>query len=82
MNASLRQLDVRKVPFWRRLDAVLAACDRLEAGEALELLVDIDPSPLRSYLDATRQPAFTWEVLEGGPDTWRVRLCRTGAGTA
>lgn len=82
MNASLQQLDVRQVPFWRRLDAVLAACDRLEAGEALELLVDIDPSPLRSYLDATRQPAFAWEVLEGGPDTWRVRLYRTGSGAA
>ena len=82
MNASLRQLDVRKVPFWRRLDAVLAACDRLEAGEALELLVDIDPSPLRSYLDATRNPSFTWEVLENGPDTWRVRLRRASTAPA
>lgn len=76
MNPAEQRLDVRHIPFWRRLDAVLAACDGLEGDETLELLVDIDPSPLRTYLEATRKPAFVWDVLEGGPDTWRVRLRR------
>ncbi len=79
MSSRDQRLDVRQIPFWHRLDAVLAACDRLDDDEALELLVDIDPWPLRSYLDATRQPAFTWEPLESGPDTWRVRLRRPAA---
>lgn len=69
MSPTEQRLDVRHIPFWHRLDAVLAACDRLDADDALELLVDIDPWPLRSYLDATRQPSFSWEPLESGPET-------------
>jgi uncharacterized protein (DUF2249 family) len=82
MSPQEQRLDVRQIPFWRRLDAVLLACDRLDGDEALELLVDIDPWPLRSYLDATRNPSFTWEVLENGPDTWRVRLRRASTAPA
>jgi uncharacterized protein (DUF2249 family) len=69
-------LDVRDIPFWRRLDAILAAFDRLGAGEAIELQVDLDPWPLRSYLEATRRVPFEWQYLESGPQTWRVRLSR------
>lgn len=71
-----QSLDVSHIPFWRRLDAILAAFDRLDAGEALELRVDIDPWPLRSYLEATRQVPFDWQYLESGPQAWRVRLRR------
>ncbi len=71
-------LDVRRIPFWHRLDAILRAVDRLGQGEALELLVDIDPWPLRSYLEATRAVPFDWQYLESGPLTWRVRLRREG----
>lgn len=69
-------LDVRQIPFWHRLDAILRAFDRLGEGEALELLVDIDPWPLRSYLEATRAVPFDWQYLESGPTSWRVRLRR------
>jgi uncharacterized protein (DUF2249 family) len=69
-------LDVRPLPFWRRLDAILAACDRLQPGEALELVVEIDPWPLRTYLEDTRRTAFEWHYLESGPQTWRVRVSR------
>jgi uncharacterized protein (DUF2249 family) len=71
-------LDVRHIPFWHRLDAILRAFDRLGQGEALELLVDIDPWPLRTYLEATRAVPFDWQYLESGPQTWRVRLRREG----
>jgi len=65
MSSRDQRLDVRQIPFWHRLDAVLAACDRLDDDEALELLVDIDPWPLRSYLDATRQPAADADDRDG-----------------
>ncbi len=70
------RLDVRPLPFWRRLDAILAACDRLQPGEALELVVEVDPWPLRQYMEATRRAAFDWQYLESGPQTWRVRVRR------
>jgi uncharacterized protein (DUF2249 family) len=70
-------LDVRQLPLWRRLPAILAAFDGLAPGEAIELLVDLDPWPLRGYLDATREGACEWLALENGPDVWRVRLSRS-----
>jgi uncharacterized protein (DUF2249 family) len=71
-------LDVRHIPFWHRLDAILRAFDGLEPGGALVLHVDIDPWPLRTYLEATRAVPFDWQYLESGPATWRVRLRREG----
>jgi uncharacterized protein (DUF2249 family) len=71
-------LDVRDIAFWHRLEAILAAFDKLGTGEVLELLVDVDPWPLRSHLEATRRAAFDWQYLQSGPQTWRVRLLRQG----
>lgn len=68
------QLDVRPMPLWHRLDAVLAACAALEGDDSLELLVEFDPAPLRLYLASASRPACTWELLEDGPALWRVRL--------
>lgn len=69
-------IDVRDVPFWRRLPSILQAVDALAPGEALELWVDIDPWPLRAHLDATRAGQWQWQEIESGPQVWRVRLQR------
>jgi uncharacterized protein (DUF2249 family) len=69
-------LDVSDLPFWRRLPSILQAFDQLAGGDAIELVVDIDPWPLRSYLEATREGSFEWEMLQDGPLRWRVRLSR------
>jgi uncharacterized protein (DUF2249 family) len=68
--------DVRDMPFWRRLPSILQAFDALEPGTAIELVVDLDPWPLKSYLQSTREGAFDWQVIEDGPAVWRVRLSR------
>jgi uncharacterized protein (DUF2249 family) len=72
-------LDVRNIPFWRRLESILRALDQLSDGAALELVADLDPWPLRSYLEATRGRGIAWEYLASGPLVWRVRLERRGA---
>ncbi len=69
-------VDVRHLPLWRRLASILQAFDQLAAGDAIELIVDLDPWPLRSYFEATRSGACDWRSLEDGPQTWRVRLTR------
>ncbi len=69
-------LDVRNVPFWRRLPMILNAVAQLPCGSALELVVDLDPWPLRTHLQSMRTGAIDWEYLESGPQVWRIRLSR------
>ncbi len=69
-------LDVRTVPPGQRHALIFAALDRLAAGEAVTLVNDHDPIPLRYQLEATRGPACSWDYLEQGPTTWRVRIAR------
>ena len=76
MSAHTTIVDVRHVPLWRRLPSILAAFDALAPGDAIELVVDLDPWPLRSYLEATRSGACDWRSIEDGPQTWRARLTR------
>jgi len=69
-------VDVRQVPLWRRLPSILQAFDQLAAGDAIELVVDLDPWPLQTYVEATRAGVCDWQVIESGPAVWRVRLSR------
>jgi uncharacterized protein (DUF2249 family) len=69
-------VDVRALPFWHRLPSILQAFDQLAAGEAIELVVDLDPWPLCSYFEATRAGLFEWVYVEHGPEVWRVHLSR------
>ncbi len=69
-------VDVRHVPLWQRLPSILQAFDQLTVGTAIELVVDLDPWPLRSYFEATRAGACDWQPIESGPEVWRVRLSR------
>jgi uncharacterized protein (DUF2249 family) len=70
------ELDVRAMPPWQRLSPILQAFDRLAPGEALELVVDLDPWPLQAYLEASRTGQCDWQPLASGPPVWRVRLQR------
>ncbi|HZV50727.1 MAG TPA: DUF2249 domain-containing protein [Candidatus Dormibacteraeota bacterium] len=69
-------LDVRSIPPPRRHQLIFGLLDRLPRGEALVLVNDHDPLPLRYQLEATRENAYGWEYLEEGPRTWRVRITR------
>jgi uncharacterized protein (DUF2249 family) len=79
VSAHTTVLDVRHLPFWRRLPSILQAFDALGPGDAIELVVDVDPWPLKNYLQATREGAFEWRLIDDGPQLWRVRVERGGA---
>ncbi len=76
VTAHTSVVDVRQVPLWWRLASILQAFDQLPAGDAIELIVDLDPWPLRSYFDATRSGQCDWQAIESGPQVWRVRVRR------
>jgi peroxiredoxin-like protein len=76
-GAESEALDVRSLPPPRRHQTIFALLDRLPMGEALTLVNDHDPLPLRYQLEATRgHDAYGWEYLEAGPEVWRVRIRR------
>ncbi len=75
-EAAQDELDVRSLAPAQRHQLIFSTIDRLEAGRNLTLVNDHDPLPLRYQLEATRGNSFSWEYLEQGPKTWKVRIGR------
>ena len=68
-------LDVRPVEPKYRFDTIMGAYESLAIEGELELTVDHDPQCMYYTLQAERgDDAFTFEYLENGPETWRVRV--------
>ncbi len=72
----LPKLDVRQVPPARRHPLIFDTFAALDAGSGFELINDHDPKPLYYQLAAEQPGTFTWDYLEEGPETWRVRVGR------
>ncbi|MCW7537900.1 DUF2249 domain-containing protein [Aquabacterium sp. A7-Y] len=74
-------LDVRPLLPRDRHARIFQTLDRLTPGGALELLNDHDPIPLYHHLQAQYPGRYSWQVLEQGPDVWRVRIGRQDSGS-
>ncbi len=74
-----RLLDVRDEPPARRHQLIFETYDALGSAEAFILVNDHDPKPLYYQFAAEHAGAFSWNYLEEGPATWRVRIGRTTA---
>lgn len=72
--AETTTLDVRQIPPPQRHPQIFGIFESLSAGESFELVNDHDPKPLYYQFEAERTGEFTWDYLEDGPDTWRVRI--------
>ena len=60
-------------------EAVFAAFDKLQAGEALVVVSGHAPKKLLGRLQGERPGLFEWSPLEAGPAVWRTRLDRRDA---
>ena len=72
-------LDVRPEKPARRHELIFETYGALRAGESFVLVNDHDPKPLYYQFAAEHAGEFEWNPLEEGPETWRVRIVRTGA---
>lgn len=70
-------IDVRTMPPMHRHSTIFKTYNALTAGQAFELVNDHDPKPLYYQFAAEHQGQFSWEYLEQGPTTWRVRIGKT-----
>lgn len=73
-------LDVRVLPHAQRHSTIFQLLPRLAEGQALVLVVDHDPLPLRYQLDALHPGVYAWEYVEQGPREWRVAVRRLAHG--
>lgn len=73
------ELDVRAEPPARRHDLILATYRELQDGDGFVLVNDHDPKPLYYQFAAEHPGQFTWDYLERGPHTWKVRIGRPAA---
>lgn len=78
MSQSDPNLDVRSEPPARRHQLIFETYGELAAGTGFVLVNDHDPKPLYYQLAAEHPDQFTWDYLEEGPETWRVRIGRPG----
>ena len=72
-------LDVRNDPPARRHQLIFETYGALEPGTAFVLVNDHDPKPLYYQFAAEHEGDFTFDYLESGPETWRVRSGRPEA---
>lgn len=77
--SEVKTLDVRQIPPPQRHPEIFGLFGALEAGGSFELVNDHDPKPLYYQFEAEKTGEFSWDYLEEGPDTWRVRIGKTGA---
>jgi uncharacterized protein (DUF2249 family) len=72
------ELDVRTLPHGARHEIIFAKLDALQPGEALVIVNDHDPKPLRYQTSALWPDRFEWTYREAGPAVWRVAITRAG----
>ncbi len=70
-------LDIRPVAPPEKHPTIFRRLDALAPGDALLLVNDHDPRPLRYQLDIERPGRFEWDYLAAGPVEWKVRITRT-----
>lgn len=77
-TATPTAIDLRTIAPRERHALVFGRFDALQAGQAMQLLNDHDPEPLRFQLDDRALGQFEWATLESGTPVWRVEITRVG----
>ena len=70
-------LDIRPIPPAQRHPLIFDLFNGLAVGESFVLVNDHNPKPLYYQFQAELTDQFSWEYLEEGPESWRVRIGRS-----
>ena len=69
-------LDIRPIPPAKRHPLIFDLFNKLAADESFILVNDHNPKPLYYQFQAELTGQFSWEYVEEGPESWRVRIGR------
>ena len=76
------EIDVRTIPPYQRHAQIFGQFDDLQAGQALVIVNDHDPVPLRRQFEARTPGQFEWNYLQAGPALWREQIDKLAGGPA
>lgn len=76
------KVDVRSIPPHERHPRIFALFDSLAPGEAIELVTDHEPRPLRSQFTAKHAGRFAWDQREVGHAHWEATIRKLDAAAA
>lgn len=79
MTQATTTIDVRTIPPQQRHPLIFTTFNQLATAQAIELVNDHDPRPLRAQFQELLPGRFAWTYLEEGPDTWRVNITKLEA---
>ena len=82
MNQTSARIDVRTIAPRDRHPLIFSTFGQLTPGEAMELVNDHDPVPLRFQFEDRLPGRFDWAYLESGPELWRVRIASVSSAHA
>jgi uncharacterized protein (DUF2249 family) len=73
----MKELNVINIIPRERHPLIFKTFDELAKDDAFILINDHDPKPLYYQFLHEREGLFSWEYLEQGPETWRVKITKT-----
>lgn len=69
-------LDVRTIAQWERHARIFAAFDSLRSGQALLVVTDHEPRPLRAQFAERYGGSFTWTARQMGDGRWEAEIAK------
>lgn len=81
MSNAVSVIDVRTIAPYERHARIFGQLDALGTGQALQIVNDHDPVPLRMQLEARAPGQFQWAYLQAGPALWQVEITKQAAQT-
>ena len=72
-------VNATEYPPHQKHKVIFETFDSLEPGQAMLLVNDHDPMPLKYQFELERAGLFAWDYIERGPVSFRVRIARTKA---
>jgi len=73
----MKELNVINIIPRERHPLIFRTFDELKKDESFILINDHDPKPLYYQFLHEREGLFSWEYLEQGPATWKVKITRS-----
>jgi uncharacterized protein (DUF2249 family) len=76
LTQPIHVLDLQTIPPRERHPLIFGCFDALTVGQALQLVNDHNPQPLRYQFEDRANGQFEWVALEAGPAVWRIQITR------